>query len=107
MSLVADLESKKKKLEEELVFTRNLKNRMKEETDKKCKLLIGVGKKYKKEYAEKKLSVRRQVKEINARIRSAKRDLRSRKRSAVGSKKRKRCPNGTRKNSKTGTCQRM
>ena len=106
MSLVADLESKKKDLEKELVFTRNLKNRMKEETDKKCKLLIGVGKKYKKEYAEKKLSVRRQVKDINARIRSAKRELRSRKRSAMGSKKRKRCPNGTRKNRKTGACQR-
>lgn len=111
MSLIADLESKKKDLASNLRGAKHLNDVVQKEIVKKdctaivkkCKIFSRLSKKYKKEYADKKREYRSEVKDIDARIKLIKKEERARARSV---KTRKRCPNGTRKNRKTGACQR-
>lgn len=111
MSLVADLESKKKALALKLKGEKYLNDEVQKEIVRKdctaivknCKTLSKLSKKYKKRYTDKKREYRSDVKDIDARIKLIKKAKRARAHSV---KIRKRCPNGTRKNRKTGVCQR-
>jgi hypothetical protein len=104
MSSVNTLEGRKESLKRELVGSKretaaiikaseNVDGINCAEIKMKCKKRKVIATKYRKKLTEKRREVNSEIKDINARIKAFKQ-----------SKKRRRCPNGSRKNSKTNMC---
>ena len=69
------------------------------EVIKRCKIHSKLSRKYKSDLSSKKKSAKKQIKEINNIIKQIKKDKKN--------KSKKRCPNGSRKNRKSGICEKI
>lgn len=101
MTSVGELQIRKKALEADLAADKKLSDKMSEvqheinginckDIIRKCRSRKDIAKKYKKQYNTKKRRVNGIIKEINAKIKHL---------------TRKRCPRGSRKNRKSGKCE--